>query len=126
MKLAEVFAVLKPDLSVETVEVTPSIFEELDSKFDGFKNHVLVSEFEFTEEWSTWERHPKGDEIVILLSGTVEMILRRNGDNKSVELSGAGSYVVVPKDTWHTARTAVATRMLFITPGEGTENRPEP
>jgi hypothetical protein len=39
-------------------------------------------------------------------------------------LRDAGSYVVVPKGVWHTARTSVATRMLFVTPGEGTENRP--
>lgn len=29
---------------------------------------------------------------------------------------------VVPRNSWHTARMAQAARMLFITPGEGTEN----
>jgi hypothetical protein len=34
--------------------------------------------------------------------------------------------VVVPRNTWHTARVSGTTRMLFITPGEGTEIRADP
>ena len=39
------------------------------------------------------------------------------------ELAVPGSFVIVPRGTWHTARTSVATKMLFITPGEGTKNK---
>ncbi len=123
LKLADMFAVLKPDLSVETVRVTPTIYEELDSGFNQFKNHVLVSEYEFAESWPSWERHPAGDEIVVLLSGQAEMVMRKNGDDECVSLAEPGSFVVVPAGTWHTARTSVATRMLFVTPGEGTQHR---
>jgi mannose-6-phosphate isomerase-like protein (cupin superfamily) len=125
LKLAEVFAVLKPDLMVDTVRVTPTIYEELDSRFDQFKNHVLVSEHEFSMSWPAWERHPAGDEIVVLLSGRVEMVMRKDGNDECVSLTEPGSFVVVPAGTWHTARTSVATRMLFVTPGEGTEHRTE-
>jgi quercetin dioxygenase-like cupin family protein len=41
-----------------------------------------------------------------------------------VHLAKPGSYVLVPTNTWHTARTDVATTMLFLTPGLGTEHRP--
>jgi hypothetical protein len=41
-----------------------------------------------------------------------------------VNLSRPDEYLLVPKGTWHTARTAVPTNMLFVTPGEGTENKP--
>ncbi len=124
-KLAEAFAVLKPDLSVETISVSPTVFEELDSKFNGFKNHVLISEFEFTEDWPTWEQHPAGDEIVVLLSGKAELVLRKDNADEFVSLTESGTYVVIPAGTWHTAKTSVPTRMLFVTPGEGTENRTE-
>ena len=70
------------------------------------------------------ERHPAGDEIVCLLSGDVKMVLDRGGAEEVAGLRDPGSYVVVPKGTWHTARTSVPTRMLFVTPGEGTENKP--
>jgi hypothetical protein len=33
-------------------------------------------------------------------------------------------HVLVPPNTWHTVRTEVATTMLFLTPGAGTEHRP--
>ncbi len=36
------------------------------------------------------------------------------------------TFVVVPKNTWHTAKVHAPTMMLFVTPGEGTENRESP
>ena len=119
--LDSTFVVLQPDQSAALVEVTPTVFEELDRRFGGFKGRVLVSSFSFDCDWSTWERHPAGDELVCLLSGRATLVLEGLGME---ELSEPGSYVLVPKGTWHTARTTVPTRMLFVTPGEGTENRP--
>jgi mannose-6-phosphate isomerase-like protein (cupin superfamily) len=123
LDLASTFAVLDPDHRATLVEVTPTIYQELDERFDGFEGRLLVSCFGFESDWPTWERHPAGDEIVCLLSGDVTMVLDRDGVEDVVHLGDPGSYVVVPKGTWHTARTSVATKMLFITPGEGTENK---
>jgi len=122
--LATTFVVLEPDQSAALVDVTPTVFDELRSRFGGFKGRVLVSSFAFDSDWSTWERHPAGDELVCLLSGAAALVLDREGKQETIELNRAGEYVVVPKGTWHTARTEVPTRMLFVTPGEGTENRP--
>jgi len=68
--------------------------------------------------------HPAGDEIVCLVSGDVTFVLERNGGEASIRLCEPGAYVVVPKGTWHTARTRVVTTMIFLTPGQGTQNRP--
>lgn len=125
MKLQNTFAVIRPDLSVETIDVSATIYQDLDARFDQFRSHQLVSTYEFTEDWPTWERHPQGDEIVILLSGAATMVLQREAGPQFVEMAVPGEYVVVPRNTWHTARVRTATRMLFITPGEGTENRAE-
>jgi len=123
LKLSEVFAVLKPNLQVGTVAVSSSVYAELDADHDQFKQHVLVSAYEFSSDWPSWERHPAGDEIVLLLSGKVEMVLRRGGQCECVALTQSGTYVVVPAGVWHTARTSEKTSMLFVTPGEGTEHR---
>jgi mannose-6-phosphate isomerase-like protein (cupin superfamily) len=123
MKLNETFAVLKPDLSVESVQVSPNIYQELDARFDNFRSHVLVSSHEFDSDWGVWERHPAGDEIVVLLSGAATLTLRKDSGDEAIDLQEPGSCVVVPRDTWHTAHVSKTTRMLFITPGEGTENR---
>lgn len=123
LDLAKTFAVLQPDQSVALVDVTPTVYEELDRRFDNFKGRVLVSTFSFDKDWPTWERHPAGDEIVCLLYGDVTLVLEAQGGPQLVHLKDSGTYAVVPKGTWHTARTRIPTRMLFITPGEGTENR---
>jgi mannose-6-phosphate isomerase-like protein (cupin superfamily) len=122
--LASTFVVIKPDHSALPVAVTPDVFEALDARFDNFKNHLLVSTFDFDHDWASWEMHAAGDEIVSLLSGEVTMVLEREGAEEAVLLVEPGSFVIIPKGTWHTARTAVPTRMLFVTPGEGTQNRP--
>ena len=121
MNLASTFAVLRPDLGVTPLEVTPTMFEELDRRFAGFKGHVLVSIFGFDKDWPTWERHPAGDEIVCLLSGRATLVLE---DGTRIEVREPGEFVVVPKGLWHTAKTTVPTKMVFVTPGEGTENKP--
>ena len=123
-ELNSTFVVLQPDGAAVPVESSPTVFEELVRRFDGFKGRVLVAAFAFDSDWSTWERHPAGDEIVCLITGDVRLVLDRGGREEVVHLHKPGEYVVVPKGTWHTARTAVATNMLFVTPGEGTENKP--
>ncbi len=123
LDLTSTFVVLGPHHEAIPVAVTPSIYEELDKRFDNFKDRLLVSSFSFDSDWSSWEVHPAGDEIVCLLSGNATLVLDRDGAEETIHLREPGSFVIVPKGTWHTARTSVATRMLFVTPGEGTQNK---
>ena len=121
MNLASTFAVVAPSLSATPVANTPTVFEELDRRFNHFKGHVLVAIFDFDKDWPTWERHPAGDEIVCLLSGRATFLLE---DGRRIELGEPGGFVIVPKGMWHTAKTTVPTKTVFVTPGEGTENKP--
>ena len=84
----------------------------------------LMSAFAFSEPWSMWERHPAGEELVMLLSGIATLVLEDSGQEHTVQLSNPGTYILVPRNVWHTARTAVPTTMLFLTSGAGTEHRP--
>ena len=122
MNLASTFVVLHPDQSATPVEFTPTMFEELGRRFDGFKGRLLVSCYSFDSDWQMWERHPAGDEIVCLLSGRARLMLE--GSDAPVELRDAGAFTIVPKGAWHTAKTSVPTQMLFVTPGAGTEHKP--
>lgn len=124
LDLASTYVVVEPDHTIVPVAVSPAVFEELDQRFDHFKRRLLVSSFVFDTDWSTWELHPEGDEIVCLLAGEVTLILDRNGIEEATHLRDPGAFVIVPKGTWHTARTRVPTKMLFVTPGEGTQNKP--
>lgn len=125
MNLKDQCAVLKPDQSVDLLTVTAGLYQELDTRFGGFKSHLLISMHDFEADWGMWENHPAGDEIVVLISGAARMVLRRNSGEETVDLVDQGAFVVVPRGVWHTALIGSATRMLFITPGEGTLNRAE-
>ena len=83
----------------------------------------LVCIVEQTETWSTWERHPAGEEVVLLLSGRVDIVQDLGGDEHVVALH-PGQAMVNPTYVWHTARVHAPGRALFITPGRGTEHRP--
>lgn len=122
------FPVITPRMEVQALPWTggKEFYEGLDRHFGGFENHVLVSCHEFDEPWPTWECHPMGDEIVILLSGSAKLTLLFDGGETDVALAQPGEFAIVPRGTWHTATAASNARMLFITPGEGTENKLNP
>ncbi len=120
------FVVLKPDQGMESLPVTPDLYADLDKNYAGFKSHVLIAAHHFTANWPTWEVHPEGDEMVVLLSGSAEFKLRLSSGDQSGHLREPGSFLLVPRNTWHTALISEPTSILFITPGEGTRNEPVP
>ena len=103
---------------------TPDCLADYAERFaeDGTDGR-LVSVFEQSETWGTWERHPAGEEVVYLISGRVDLVQERDGAEHVIELH-AGEAAVNPANTWHTARVHAAGWALFITPGAGTEVRP--
>jgi len=124
--IADTFVVVKPDMTAESSQVTDTFFSELNTRYDEFRRHLLISSFSFDSDWPTWEMHPHGDEFVCLLSGDVELRLRDAEGERSLRLNSPGSFVVVPQNTWHKALVLEPASMIFVTPGEGTENREEP
>lgn len=126
LNLQQIFAVLKPDLSVDLAKLSATLYQDLDANYDQFRGHTLVAIHEFDKDWGMWERHPAGDELVVLLSGAAKLTIRAAERDQVTTLSEPGSFVVVPRNSWHTAQINQPTRMLFITPGEGTDNQVEP
>ena len=118
--------ILGPSGDVTPKDDSPTFYQELDAEFDRFKGHILVQTGESAEAWPTWEMHPHGDEIVYLLSGACDFVFWRDGNEDVLRIDRPGHAVVVPKGTWHTVRPIDATRLLFITPGEGTLNAARP
>lgn len=124
--LASAPAILTPDLELVTRRFGPGFYESLDTDFAGFAGHCLIQIHAFDATWPTWECHPAGDELVCLLEGDCEFVLRVDGEDQVRHINEPGQYVVVPKGVWHTARPHAPSRMLFVTPGEGTMNEAEP
>lgn len=117
------FVVISPEkkVSIETHDET--LYPRLDKTYNGFVGHELISCFEFDSDWTSWEVHPHGDEIVMLMSGRITLVLQLESGESSLELSGQGQYAIVPQGVWHTAKISVASKVLFITPGQGTQHK---
>jgi len=68
--------------------------------------------------------HPHGDEVVMLMSGKVSLVLTESLEEKHIELTEQGEFFIIPKGVWHTAKTHCKTQLLFITPGQDTQQKP--
>lgn len=72
----------------------------------------------FVGHWagdSEWERHPLGDELVLLIEGETKLFFLTDSGERSDRLV-AGDLVVVPQGTWHRFESAGAVKVLSVTP----------
>lgn len=123
-QILETYLHVRDGGAIDTQPVSESFWTDLaQGRLPSLDQGRLMTAFTFSEPWASWERHPAGEELVMLLSGTATVLLDQ-GDVHPVQLTAPGEYVLVPPNTWHTVRTEVATTMLFLTPGAGTEHRP--
>ena len=81
--LAETPVIMAPAGDAHPRTRSPTFFEDLD-EFGDFRGHIMVMRFEFDEDWPTWEMHPEGDELVYLLSGSTDMVLRDGSGERTV------------------------------------------
>lgn len=86
----------------------------------------LVSQYDFTESWASWEMHPHGAEVVICTAGALTLIQEQPDGATVATTLGPGDYAINPPGVWHTAELApgVTATAIFITPGLDTEHRP--
>ena len=124
--LATERAIFTPSLDAKTKALSPTFYPELETEFNGFAGHVLISQHHFAEDWPTWEVHPAGDEFVTLITGDITLVLWQDQQEHALRLSTPSDFVIIPKGVWHTARVQAPTTMLFVTPGEGTKNAAAP
>lgn len=93
-----------------------------DSEPDGDEGR-LVSVLAHAKDWEGWERHPAGEELVVVLSGRVRVIHDIAG-TESASVLGPLEAIVNPPGLWHTADVLEEGMALYVTPGRGTEHRP--
>ena len=110
-----------PELTV--VPVTPDFWPTIGDRTDLQRGRLITS-FVHEGDWDTWEMHPIGDEVIVVLGGSTTFHLDDDhGATSSVRVDAPGA-IVVPTGTWHTADVHEPGQILVITWGEGTENRP--
>jgi mannose-6-phosphate isomerase-like protein (cupin superfamily) len=84
----------------------------------------LLSVLSMSADWTNWEMHPAGDEILYMLEGKATFVLDLPSGLTEVGL-GTGRLLLIPKGVWHTARLTAPARLLTITAGSGTQHRPD-
>lgn len=109
--------------SAEPLDVTDSFWPDLMSGKLTLGGR-LVTVGHMSEDWPHWEMHPEGEELVVLLSGKVELIVERDGDELRATLERPGQAWLNRRGDWHRAIVHEPGDMLFITHGAGTEHRP--
>jgi hypothetical protein len=84
----------------------------------------LVTVSRHTADWPMWEMHPEGEELVVLISGSVELVVERDGRELRQTLREPGQAWLNLRGDWHRAIVSEPSVLLFITHGAGTEHRP--
>lgn len=64
---------------------------------------------------SEWERHPHGDEIVMVINGATTLFMLIDGEERPHPL-GTMELMVVPQGTWHRFETPNRTQVMTVTP----------
>lgn len=104
------------------VEVTPDFWQTIGTN-PALRGGRLVTASRFTADWQHWEMHPAGEELVVLTSGAIDLVLEgAKGAHTTLALRGRGA-VLIPRGTWHWARVREPSEMWFVTYGEGTQHR---
>ncbi|NMK48859.1 cupin domain-containing protein [Achromobacter sp. Bel] len=70
-----------------------------------------------------WERHPAGDEMLCVLEGRVLLTLMDDDGAETDVLLDNRRGTVVPRGVWHRLHVACPGKVLFVTPGHGSEHR---
>ncbi len=82
----------------------------------------LAAQYAITSDTAHWERHPNGDELLIMLSGSMDLVFEIGAEEVRVEL-GAGQTIVVPTGIWHRQMLRIPGTYVGVTYGKGTEHR---
>ena len=113
------YLVLADGPAAKRIDVGLDFWQTIDQRDDLAGR--LVGVFRYDADWKSWEVHPDGDEIVLLLEGSVDLVLDEPGGERIVALRDRAA-AIVPRGVWHTANVRVPGAALHITRGEGTQH----
>jgi mannose-6-phosphate isomerase-like protein (cupin superfamily) len=113
------------------IEVSEAFWHELMSGRPTSPDAALVANgagwltavYAMDRDTPSWEMHPAGDELLVLLSGAIDVVLDGRDGQRVVALT-AGASCVVPRGTWHRQIVRTPALELAVTYGKGTEHRP--
>jgi mannose-6-phosphate isomerase-like protein (cupin superfamily) len=83
----------------------------------------LLAQYTIATDSAHWERHPAGDELLVMLSGSMDVVLEFGAEHRTIAVL-PGDTVRVPAGVWHRQLLRTVGTYVGITYGRGTEHRP--
>lgn len=121
--LASTYLDLAPGGRAKAMTGGAEFWQQTPGELDAACSGYLVMRFRCERDMQHEEMHPAGDEVLHMLSGAVDVVLRLPDGDRVIALH-AGRTCIVPQGTWHHFRVREPGDMLGMTYGRGTEHRP--
>jgi quercetin dioxygenase-like cupin family protein len=102
--------------------VGPDFWNTIGSNPDA--GGTMVSASTDSGDWTRWEMHPNGAEVLVILDGRPVLWLELADGRLEHHAAQTGSTIIVPKGAWHRVECDHPYKILYITYGAGTTHRP--
>jgi mannose-6-phosphate isomerase-like protein (cupin superfamily) len=103
-------------------EVTPAFWRGAERR-DG----RVLGAFDFASpedlHSSIEEMHPEADEVLLLVSGRLDVVLAESDGQRTIALE-AGQAAIVPRGVWHHLVMREPGRLVFVNSRNGIQSRP--
>jgi mannose-6-phosphate isomerase-like protein (cupin superfamily) len=121
--IARTFIHLSDGGGVEPLEVTPSFWSG--SAAERYERVVGAFDFRSPEDLhsSMQEMHPEIDEVLLVVSGALDVIVEEAGGERTIALE-PGQAAIVPRGVWHRLVMRRPGRLLFINNRKSIQSRP--
>lgn len=120
--LTSTYLELRDDGSVEAIPLTPDFWPDLMAGKRRLEGRLMMA-FEATTDMAHWEKHPAGDEVLLVLSGAVRLLLQEPAGEREIAVA-AGQAAIIPRGCWHRIAVREPGQVVLMTAGEGTEHKP--
>ena len=122
--IARTFIHLGSAGTAEAIAVGPSFWS---GSGDAQRYERVVGAFDFRSaadlHSSLQEMHPAVDEVLLVISGAIDVLLEEDGAERSFALE-SGDAVIVPRGVWHRLVMRRPGRLLFVNNRSAIQSRP--
>jgi mannose-6-phosphate isomerase-like protein (cupin superfamily) len=116
----ELGAALRPQIAAHDLRDAVKGLPQLELRRLGALDRATIGVFRFTGQ-APWERHPDGDELIVVLEGGGEITVLGEGEPTRAELR-PGRLFVCPRGLWHRPVATPSMTALYVTPLTGSEH----
>jgi mannose-6-phosphate isomerase-like protein (cupin superfamily) len=113
-------AALRPAIEPHDLREAVRDLPALDLRRLGSFDRATIGVFRFSGS-APWERHPDGDELILVLEGGGEITVLTEDGPVRAELR-PGRLFVCPRGLWHRPVATPSMTALYVTPFEGSEH----